>query len=144
MKQFFSQKNALIYYHPEFDAYFLEYTNEVYSHYEYSEINRAALNAFTKHHTTKFVTDTRKINEISVESQRWVFDHILPDMQKYLHEKRLVYIQLLSPNQSELFFKHARGQRRDRSFEVNGIRVFPFTDEAEMKEYLKALRRLTL
>lgn len=144
MKQFFSQKKALIYYHPELDAYFLEYTDEVDSHYEFVEINRAALNAFTRHRTTKFVTDTRKINNISIESQKWVFDHILPNMQKYLSEKRLVYIQLVNQNQSEIFSTHARRQRRDRSFEVNGIRVFPFTDEAEMKEYLKALKKLTL
>lgn len=143
MKQFFSQKNARIYYYPEFDAYFLEYTNEVYSHHEFAEINRAALNAFTKHHTSKFVIDTRKINVANNEYQKWIFDYIFQEIQAYFNDRCLVYIQLLSQSQSELFCTHRRKQKRNRSFEVNGIRVFPFTDEAEMKEYLKALKKLT-
>ena len=113
MKIFFESPTASIYYEEELDTLFLVYLGRVRNDQEFVEINTNVLNAFKTLHTTKFAVDLRKMGVISLASQKWVVDNLLPGMIKHLNGKRLLHAQLLDP--SEIFSKVSASNIKNKS-----------------------------
>ncbi|HTG56025.1 MAG TPA: hypothetical protein VL943_07155, partial [Niabella sp.] len=105
MQTFFENRSARVYYHSELNTLFLEYTDKVVNHEQFIIINTAALRAFLEVQTIKFVADIRKMGVISIESQRFVVDQMLPGMIKHLNGKDPVVVQFM--DKSEIFAKIA-------------------------------------
>ncbi len=138
MQTFFENRSARVYYHSELNTLFLEYTDKVVNHEQFIIINTAALRAFLEVQTIKFVADIRKMGVISIESQRFVVDQMLPGMIKHLNGKDPVVVQLM--DKSEIFAKIAADKIKDKSKdEKNGLQIMQFTDRAKMEAYLKSV-----
>ncbi len=138
MKEFYSDSTAKVYYDPELDTLFLEYIGKVQNDQQFITINTAVLEAFKSLNTQKMVADIRKMGIISVNSQKWVVDHLLPGMIKHLNGKRLFHAQLLDP--SEIFSKVSASHIKNNSKKVDeGFDVMQFSDENELKTYLREL-----
>jgi hypothetical protein len=126
---------ARVYYDQELDTLFLSYFGKVKNHDQFVEINTAVLNAFRQLNTQKFVADIRHMGLISVESQRWVVDVLLPGMIKHLNGKMLFHAQLLDPK--EVLAKVSASNIRNKSSQVaEGFEVRQFHDEEEMRQNL--------
>ena len=102
MQKFFENTSAQVYYDATLDTLFLEYISKVISQEQFVVINTAVLNAFVKLQTVKFVADVRKMGVISIESQKWVVDHLLPEMIKHLRTKDLIHVQFMDEVESFL------------------------------------------
>ena len=138
MQKFFENQSAQVYYDTNFDALFLEYTGKVVSHEQFVTINTAVLNAFTKLQTVKFVADVRKMGVISIESQQWVVDHLLPGMIKHLDTRDLIHIQFM--DEVEIFSKIAANKIKDKSNHViKGLQISQFANRTKMENYLKSI-----
>jgi hypothetical protein len=138
MQFFFENRSAKVYYLSDLNTLFLEYTDKVVNHEQFMTINTAVLQAFLKLQTTKFVADIRKMGVISIESQKWVIDNLLPGMVKHLNGKDPIFIQLM--DKSEIFAKIAADKIKDKSKdEKNGLQIMQFTDRAKMEAYLKSV-----
>jgi hypothetical protein len=138
MQSFFENKSAKVYYHSDLDALFLEYTDKVANHEQFVAINTAVLHAFLKLQTTKFVADIRKMGVISIESQKWVVDVLLPGMIKHLSPKDLIHVQFM--DEAEIFSKIAAKKIKDNSSQaIKGIQISQFSDRAKMEAYLKGI-----
>lgn len=138
MQKFFENASAQVYYDTALDALFLEYTNKVISHEQFVTINMAVLNAFIKLQTVKFVADIRKMGVISIDSQKWVIDNLLPAMIKHLHTKDLIHVQFM--DEVEIFSKIAANKIKDKSCQsIKGIQISQFADRAKMETYLKSV-----
>lgn len=138
MQKFFENQSAKVYYEEGLDALFLEYTNKVINHEQFVAINTAVLNAFTKLQTVKFVADIRKMGVISIESQRWVVDNLLPGMIKHLKTKDLIHVQLM--DEADIFSKIAANKIKDKSCQsTKGVQVLQFSDRAKMDIFLKSV-----
>lgn len=136
MKEFYRDPSAAVYYSPELDTLFLEYTGKVRNDDHFITINTAVLNAFKSLTTQKFVADIRRMGVISVKSQEWVLQNLLPGMVSHLQGKRLFHAQLLDP--SEVFSKVSGVNIKNKSKQVaEDFDVMQFTDEGDMKTYLK-------
>src|SRR5690242_4446024 len=105
MQEFYKDKTARVYYDKELDTLFLEYTDKVLNENQFIGINTAVLNAFLTLRTQKFVADIRKMGVISVNSQKWVVENLLPGMIKHLKGKTLYHAQFL--DNSEIMSKVA-------------------------------------
>lgn len=138
MKTFFENRSAKLYYHSDLNALFLEYTDKVVNHEQFIAINTAAIQAFLNLQTTKFVADIRKMGVISIESQKFVVDQLLPKMIKHLNGKDPVVVQLM--DKSDIFAKIAADKIKDKSKDQKkGFEVMQFTDREEMEVYLKSV-----
>jgi hypothetical protein len=138
MQKFFENASAQVYYDESLDTLFLEYTNKVVSHEQFVVINTAVLHAFIKLQTVKFVADIRKMGIISIESQKWVVDHLLPDMIKHLHPKDLIHVQFM--DEVEIFSKISANKIKDKSSQsISGLQISQFANRAKMEAYLKSL-----
>jgi hypothetical protein len=138
MQKFFENESAQVYFDTTLDTLFLEYTNKVINHDQFVIINAAVLNAFVKLQTVKFVADIRKMGVISIESQKWVVDNLLPGMVKHLNGKKLVVIQLLDV--SDIFAKLAGNKIKENSQNsIPDFQVLQFTDRAKMETYLRSV-----
>jgi hypothetical protein len=136
MKEYYKDKTARVYYDQELNTLFLEYTSKVLNEEQFIQINTAVLNAFKGLSTQKFVADIRKMGVISVNSQKWVVDNLLPGMIKHLNGKMLFHAQLLDP--SEIMSKVAASNIRNKSATVaEGFTVEQFSDRNEMISRLK-------
>lgn len=136
MKEFYKDATATVYYDPEIDTLFLEYTGKVRNDDHFIAINTAVLNGFKSLTTQKFVADIRRMGVISVNSQQWVVENLLPGMVSHLKERRLFHAQLLDPK--EVFSKVSASNIKNKSKQVaTDFDVMQFTDSSEMKEYLK-------
>ena len=139
MKEYYKDATAKVYYDTELDTLFLEYLGKVQNDEQFIRINTAVLNAFTQLSTIKFVADIRKMGIISINSQKFVVDTLLPGMIKHLKGKRLFHAQLLDP--SEVFSKVSASNIKNKSKQVaDGFDVMQFTDINEMKAYLKGMK----
>lgn len=138
MQKFFENQSAKVYYDEVLDALFLEYTNKVISHDQFVAINTAVLSAFTRLQTVKFVADIRKMGVISIESQRWVIDHLLPGMIKHLKTKDLIHVQFM--DEADIFAKIAANKIKDKSYQATkGIQISQFADRTKMEAFLKSV-----
>jgi hypothetical protein len=138
MQNFFENQTAKVFYHSELDTLFLEYIGKVINHEQFVIINTAVLDAFLKLQTTKFVADIRKMGVISIESQKFVIEHLLPNMTNHLKGKDPVIIQLM--DKSDIFAKVAADKIKEKSKgQTNGFEVMQFTDRSEMEACLRSL-----
>ena len=136
MQKFFENQSAQVYYDATLDTLFLEYTNKVISHEQFVIINKALLNAFQKLNTRKCAADIRKMGVISIESQKWLVDNLVPGMIKHLRGQTPVAVQLL--DESEIFAKVAANKINERIKQDKvGVHVMQFTDRKAMEAYLK-------
>jgi hypothetical protein len=139
MKDFYTDKTAKVYYDPELDTLFLEYTDKVINDEQFIRINTAVLNAFTTLNTQKFVADIRKMGIISLNSQRWVLENLLPGMIQHLKGKTLFHAQFLDA--SEIMSKVAASNIKGKAAQVaEGFEVVQFSDRSKMMDYLKRLK----
>lgn len=138
MQKFFENKTARVYYDLELDSLFLEYTDKVINHDQFVTINTALLNAFQKVRTKKCVADIRKMGVISIDSQKWVSDNLIPGIMKHLGGEIPVVVQLL--DESEIFSKIAANKIKETvRDDENGFSVVQFTDRKKMEAYLKSV-----
>ena len=136
MQTFFENRSAKVYYHSDLNTLFLEYTDKVANHEQFIVINTAVIEAFLKLQTNKFVADIRKMGVISIESQKFVVDHMLPKMTNHLNGKNPVVVQLM--DKSDIFVKVAADKIKDQSKnQRKGFEVMQFSDRANMEAYLK-------
>lgn len=137
MKEFYKDNTATVYYDPELDTLFLEYTSKVLNEEQFIIINTAVLNAFLTLSTQKFVADVRKMGIISVNSQKWVVENLLPQMIKHLKGKTLYHAQFL--DSSEIMSKVAAANIKNKSTTVaEGFQVEQFSDREQMVSRLKS------
>jgi len=137
MKEFFKDNTARIYYNSELDTLFLEYNGKVLNDEQFIKINQAVLDAFLTLRTQKFVADIRKMGIISVNSQKWVLENLLPGMLKHLNGQTLFHAQLLDP--SEILSKVSAGNIKNKSRQVReDFEVKQFSDPEELKAFLKS------
>lgn len=138
MQTFFENRSAKVYYHSDLNTLFLEYTDKVASHEQFIIINTAVVEAFLKLQTNKFVADIRKMGVISIESQKFVVEHMLPAMVKHLNGEDPVVIQLM--DKSDIFAKVAADKIKNQSRDQKkGFEVLQFSDRANMEAYLKSV-----
>ena len=135
---YFETDTARVFYDQPLDTLFLEYLDKVKNHDEFVEINSALLNAFRQLDTQKFVADIRSMGVISVDSQQWVVDVLLPGMMEHLDGKELHHAQLLDP--SEIFSKVSAGNIKNKSkAKEEGFTVHQFSEQDELEDFLKSL-----
>jgi hypothetical protein len=138
MKEFYKDSIAKVYHDSDLNTLFLEYTSKVPSEDFFITINTAVLNAFLSLNTQKFVADVRKMGIISVKSQQWVVNNLLPGMIKHLRGKKLYHAQLLDP--SEILSKVSANNIKDKSNNVaSDFEVRQFSNQNDLYSYLKAL-----
>lgn len=134
MQEFYSSPVAKVYYDNSVDTLFLEYIGKVQNDAQFVEINTAVLNSFRKLNTQKFVADVRKMGIISLVSQKWVVDNLLPGMFKHLGGKKLYHAQFLDAKEilSKVSANNIKNNAANSQFEV-----VQFSDRDELMEYLK-------
>lgn len=138
MKEFFKNTIAKVYYNEQLDTLFLEYLDKVPNEQDFIEINSAVLEAFLTLNTNKFVADIRKMGIISINSQQWVLEKLLPGMIKHLGNAKLHHCQLLDPD--EIFSKVSAANIKSKSVTImDGFDVLQFTDEESLAEYLRSI-----
>ncbi len=138
MKEFFKNSFAKVYYDETLDALFLEYTSKVPNDEQFILVNKALLEAFTKLKTQKVVADIRKMGIISLASQEWIVKNLFPALLKHLNGKTLYHAQLLDAK--EILSKVSAANIKNKSAQVmEGFEVRQFTDETELKSFLKSL-----
>lgn len=136
MTTFYSNTTAKVFYDSQLDSLFLEYLGPVKSEAQFIEINTAVLDTFKKLETQKFVADIRKMGIISLASQQWVVNTLLPGMIKHLNGKKLYHAQFLDPK--EILAKVSAGNIKKKETEVaKDFEVAQFADVAELHVYLK-------
>lgn len=138
MQTFFENRSARIYYNASLDSLYLEYTDKVANHEQFVVINRAVLNAFEKLNTKKCAVDIRKMGVISIESQKWIVDNLIPGMIKHLAGQAPIIAQLL--DEAEIFARFAANKINEKvNGDKTGLQVMQFTDRAKMEAYLKSV-----
>src|SRR5690242_5568627 len=136
--EFFKNSVARIYYDKGLDTLFLEYLSKVPNDEQFITVNKAVLDAFLKLKTQKFVADIRKMGIISLSSQNWVVQNLLPGMFKHLKGKKLYHAQLLDA--SEIMAKVSAGNIKSKSKQVaDDFEVVQFTNDKELREYLGSI-----
>lgn len=140
MKDFYNNHFASVFYDESLDALFLRYTAKVPNEEQFIIANEAVLKAFTALNTTKFVADIRKMGIISLGSQEWVLNNLIPGMIKHLNGKTLFHAQLLDA--SEIMSKVSAGNIKNKSSKlVQGIELVQFTSEDELQQHLLRMKR---
>lgn len=138
MKEFFKNSFAKVYYDEILDALFIEYISKVPNDEQFILVNKALLEAFTKLKTQKVVADIRKMGIISLASQEWIVKNLFPALLKHLNGKTLYHAQLLDAK--EILSKVSAANIKNKSAHVmDGFEVRQFTDETELKSFLKSL-----
>jgi hypothetical protein len=137
--EFFKNSFARIFYDKELDTLFLEYLSKVPNDEQFIIVNKAVLDAFQKVKTQKFVADIRKMGIISLGSQNWVVQNLLPGMLNHLKGKKLYHAQFLDA--SEVMAKVSAGNIKSKSQQVAAdFEVVQCTSEKQLKEYLTSIK----
>lgn len=135
MQDFFNHPVAKVYYDPSVDSLFLEYVGKVQNDQQFIQINTEVLKAFQKLQTQKFVADIRKMGIISLASQKWVVDNLIPGMIKHLKGKTLFHAQFLDPK--EILSKVSASNIKEKSKQaVKDFELVQFSDVTELRNYL--------
>lgn len=138
MKTFFESATAKVYYDNELDTLFLEYLGKVKNDAEFIDINTQLLEAFKSLSTQKFVADIRKMGIISLDSQNWVANHLIPSMFEHLKGKMLYHAQLLDA--SDIFAKVSGSNIKNKaSDDETGFKVMQYSDKVELEKYLRSI-----
>jgi len=137
MNPFFENSIAKIFYDEALDTLFLEYLSKVPGDESFIEINSALLKAFCTLKTQKFVADIRKMGMISVNSQKWVIENLLPGMMKHLNGKMLYHAQMLDPK--DILSKVSGTNIRSKSKDIaQGFEVLQFSERKDLEDYLRS------
>jgi len=137
--EFFKNSFARIFYDKELNTLFLEYISKVPSDEQFIVVNTAVLDAFRKLETQKFVADIRKMGIISISSQNWVVQNLLPGMLKHLKGKKLYHAQFLDA--SEVMSKVSAGNIKSKSQKVAAdFEVVQCTSDKELQDYLNSIK----
>lgn len=135
MTTYYTSTTAKVHYDSAVDTLFLEYLGPVKNDTQFIEINTAVLDAFKKLKTQKFVADVRKMGIISLASQQWVVNTLLPGMIKHLNGKKLYHAQFLDPQ--EILAKVSASNIKKKQTEVaKDFEVAQFSDELTLRQYL--------
>jgi hypothetical protein len=135
MTTYYTSTTAKVHYDSAVDTLFLEYLGPVKNDAQFIEINTAVLDAFKKLKTQKFVADVRKMGIISLASQQWVVNTLLPGMIKHLNGKKLYHAQFLDPQ--EILAKVSASNIKKKQTEVaKDFEVAQFSDELTLRQYL--------
>ncbi|MEM6525644.1 MAG: hypothetical protein AAGF85_01510 [Bacteroidota bacterium] len=138
MQKYFESDTATVYYNSELDTIFLEYHKGVKDTTEFILINSELLAAFKALNTQKFVADIRKMGVISIESQNWVVENLIPGMLKKLNGRPLYHAQLIDPE--EIFAKVSGTNIKSKAKkEQGGMDVHQFTNQDELEKYLRSI-----
>jgi hypothetical protein len=136
MKVLYTSSTAKLYYDDTLDALVLEYIAKVKNDATFIEVNTAVLESFRKLATQKFVADVRRMGIISLASQQWVLDTLIPGMIKHLKGKKLYHAQLLDP--SEVMAKVSATNIKNKANDVAlDFEVVQFSDINSLHQYLK-------
>ena len=137
--EFFKNSFARIFYDKELNTLFLEYLSKVPNDEQFIVVNKAVLDAFQKLETQKFVADIRKMGIISLNSQNWVVQNLLPGMLKHLKGKKLYHAQFLDA--SEVMAKVSAANIKSKSQKVAAdFEVVQCTSDKELKAYLTSIK----
>lgn len=136
MKTFYETPVAKVYYDDKLDALFLEYLSNVKNDAMFVEVNTAVLEAFKKLKTQKFVADIRKMGIISLVSQQWVVNTLLPGMIKHLAGKKLYHAQFLDPREIMAKVSAANIKNKETAIAPD-FEVAQFSDVPALHLYLK-------
>lgn len=138
MLEFFKNAIARVYYDEELDSLFLEYLQKVPNDAEFIKINSEALKAFKELNTQIFVADIRKMGIISVSSQKWVAEVMLPGMFKHLAGKKLYHAQYLDPD--EVFSRvSAENVKKNATQSEDTSELLQFSQFSDMSSLKEAL-----
>lgn len=132
---FFENQYAKVYFDKDFNTVFLEYKSKVPSHKDFLAVNEKVINCFQNHQTQKFVADIRKMGIISLESQQWVADVLLPTLLKHLKGKSLIHAQFL--DEKDVMVKvSANGVKKRSAQTIENFELHQFSDWNELKKFL--------
>lgn len=137
--EFFKNSFARVYYDKALDTLFLEYLSKVPNDEQFIVVNKAVLDAFLKLKTQKFVADIRKMGIISLASQNWVVQNLLPGMLKHLNGRKLYHAQFLDAK--EIMAKVSAGNIKNKAQQAaKDFEVMQVSSEKELKEYLSSIK----
>jgi hypothetical protein len=135
---FFENQYAKVYFDKELNTVFLKYITKVPSHREFLVINEKVVSCFQKQQTQKFVADIRKMGIISLESQQWVADVLLPALLKHLQGKSLIHAQFL--DEKDVMVKvSANGVKKRSSQTMENFELHQFSDWNELEAFLRTV-----
>lgn len=138
MKTYFQSPTAEVYYDQQLDTLFLKYLGKVKNDDEFIEINNELLKAFQQLDTQKMVADIRYMGVISVASQNWVANNLIPSMLTHLKGKMLYHAQLM--DSSDIFVKVSGSNIKNKTKDKTpGFEVKQFSEEEELIKYLKSV-----
>lgn len=131
MKEFFKDEIASVYLDTKTNVLYLEYYKKVPSHAEFLRINTALLDAFKSIHSQIVVADVRKMGILSLESQAWVPEVLLPGMIAHLKGKTFYHAQFLDP--SEIFAKvSAQNVKNKAEKNIPNFELKQFSTKSEL------------
>lgn len=141
MKVFYTDKVANVYFDPETDCLYLQYLSQVPYDDSFVKINSAVLDAFRSLQTQNFVADIRKMGIISLKSQQWVVDKLLPGMFAHLKGNKLYHAQLLDPK--EILAKVSGNNIKQKTTSISEkMEMQQFSSEDELQKVLLNKRNL--
>ncbi|MEM7551987.1 MAG: hypothetical protein AAF363_20055 [Bacteroidota bacterium] len=136
MVNLFSNEYASVYFDKELDSLYLKYFKKVPSHNDFLIVNEAVLEGFRTQSTHKFIADVRNMGIISLESQQWVVEVLIPKMVAHLNGKTLLHAQLLDP--SEVMSKVSASNIKNKSEKkMEGFQLYQFTKEEKLRDFIK-------
>ena len=134
-KIFFENQYAKVYFEKKLNTVFLEYKARVPSHQQFLVINQRVISCFEEQQTQKFVADIRKMGIISLESQQWVADVLLPALLKHLKGKPLIHAQFL--DEKDVMVKvSANGVKKRSAQTIENFQLHQFSDWNELTNFL--------
>lgn len=132
---YFENQYAKVYFDKGLNTVFLEYKSKVPSHKEFLVVNEKVISCFESQQTQKFVADIRKMGIISLESQQWVADVLLPELLKHLKGKSLIHAQLL--DEKDVMVKvSANGVKKRSAQTIENFELHQFSDLTKLKKFL--------
>jgi hypothetical protein len=138
-KEFYADKVAKVYFESETNCLYLHYLSQVPNDDSFVKINTAVLDAFKSLNTPNFVADIRKMGIISLKSQQWVVEKLLPGMFAHLKGKKLYHAQLLDPK--EILAKVSGNNIKQKSTSVSDkMEMEQFSSEEELRKVLLSKR----
>lgn len=123
------------------DITVLKYFKKVPSHEHFLEVNKPVIEAFKAKPTQIMIADIRDMGILSIESQKWVSNTLLPTLLDLLKGKTLYHAQLL--NSSEILSKVSANnvKRYAQSITSNFVMV-QFDSEESMNSGVEDFRAL--
>lgn len=137
---FYEDKYAIIFYDTELKTLFLKYLTKIFGDDEaFIKINQFVLDTFITLDTNKFVADVRHMGIISICSQKWVMENLLPNMINHLKQKgkQLIHAQLI--DKSDVLLRVSAMNIKVRSYISESLDVFQFSEEEKLITFLREL-----